>query len=260
MGKVVFIGLGLSHERGISLEGLDEAKSADKVFAEFYTNTMPGLNLLKLEALIGRKVDILSRTELEEENARRIVKAATNGKVAFLVPGDPMIATTHVAIRLALAKKGVESRVVHGSSIVSAVCGATGLQSFKFGKSITLPHRESLVPASVLDTVRENMARGLHTLILLDVMPDNKGQLTVSESLKRFLATDPSSEGWLAVGAARIGASDELVRAARAARLKPTDFGPAPHSLVFPGKLHFMEAEALRVLAGAEEQDLEGYI
>jgi diphthine synthase len=31
------------------------------------------------------------------------------------------------------------------------------------------------------------------------------------------------------------------------------DFGPPPHSLVFPGKLHFVEAEALITLAGAPE-------
>jgi len=30
-----------------------------------------------------------------------------------------------------------------------------------------------------------------------------------------------------------------------------------PHSLVFPGKLHFMEEEALRVLDGATAADLE---
>jgi diphthine synthase len=31
------------------------------------------------------------------------------------------------------------------------------------------------------------------------------------------------------------------------------DFGQPPHGLIFPGRLHFMEAEALIVLAGAPE-------
>jgi diphthamide biosynthesis methyltransferase len=31
------------------------------------------------------------------------------------------------------------------------------------------------------------------------------------------------------------------------------DFGGPPYSLIFPGKLHFMEAEALKVLGGAPE-------
>jgi len=32
------------------------------------------------------------------------------------------------------------------------------------------------------------------------------------------------------------------------------DFGVPPHTLIFPGKLHFMEAEALITLAGAPEE------
>jgi diphthine synthase len=31
------------------------------------------------------------------------------------------------------------------------------------------------------------------------------------------------------------------------------DFGEPPYSIIFPGKLHFMETEALIVLAGAPE-------
>ena len=35
------------------------------------------------------------------------------------------------------------------------------------------------------------------------------------------------------------------------------DFGAAPHTLIFPGKLHFMEAEALVELGDAPKQVLE---
>ena len=34
-GLLVFVGLGLDDERGITLRGLEEAKAADVVFAEF---------------------------------------------------------------------------------------------------------------------------------------------------------------------------------------------------------------------------------
>jgi len=37
------------------------------------------------------------------------------------------------------------------------------------------------------------------------------------------------------------------------------DFGDPPHTLVFPAKLHFMEAEALITLAGAPEQIRERF-
>ncbi len=257
MPSVVFIGLGLYDERGMSLEGLEEARRADYVFAEFYTNLMPNLKIPRLEEMLGKKILVLGRTQIEDEDGAEIVKAAGRGRVAFLVPGDPMIATTHVALRIALARKNIESRVIHGSSIVSAVCGATGLQSFKFGKSITLPNVETTIPASVLDTVRENKHRGLHTLLLLDVGIGEK-QLTIGEALERLSAKDREIDDWLGVGAARIGSTDETVKAAIVRRLKTFEFGDTPHSIVFPGKLHFMEAEALKVLFGATESDVEG--
>src|SRR5438094_9042942 len=122
---VTFIGLGLNDERGLTIEGLEEARRSSDVFAEFYTNIMPGLDRKKLELLLGKRIVELSRVQLEDEGGKQIVEAVERGRVAFLVPGDPMIATTHVSIRLELAKKGIPSRIIHGPSITSAVCGAT---------------------------------------------------------------------------------------------------------------------------------------
>ena len=45
-----------------------------------------------------------------------------------------------------------------------------------------------------------------------------------------------------------------MVKAGYVRDLINYDFGEPPHSIVFPGKLHFMEAEALIVLAGAPER------
>ena len=257
MGQVIFIGLGLDSERGISLEGLEEATRAERVFAEFYTNLMPNFNVERLQRRIGRAVRILTRKELEDDNGKEIVKSAESGRVAFMVPGDPMIATTHVALRLTLAKKGIPSRIVHGASIMSAVCGATGLQSYKFGKSVTFPQRGQDVPTSVMDTIRENKERGLHTLLLLDLQAGAREQLNIRDVLSRITNADPPAEHWLAVGIARIGATDELVRAGKVSALKKVEFGTTPHSIVFPGKLHFMEEEAVKVLDGAMPSDLE---
>ncbi len=254
--RVAFIGLGLSDERGLTVEGLEEARRATSVFAEFYTNIMPCLDRKKLELLLGKKIVLLDRVQLEDEGGKQIVEAAEKGRVAFLVPGDPMIATTHVAIRLELSKRGIPSRIVHGPSITSAVCGATGLQSYKFGKSVTLP-QEHGVPGSLLDAVRDNKTRGLHTLILLDVRPELSKQLTIGDAAARLVGADPAFENWVGVGAARVGAEDQFVRSARLGRLGKEDFGKIPHCLVIPGRLHFMEAEALKAFCGAKDADLE---
>src|SRR5437660_12054385 len=137
--SLAFIGLGLNDEKGITLEGLEEARRADSLFGEFYTNIMPNLDLKRLEKVIGKKVDVLSRSQLEDEGGRRLLKAASEERGAFLVPADPLIATTHISLRLSLAKIGIPSRISHGPSIVSAVCGGTGLQRYKYGNSIRVP-------------------------------------------------------------------------------------------------------------------------
>jgi diphthine synthase len=254
--SVSFIGLGLNDERGLTIEGLEEARSASSIFAEFYTNTMPGLDVKKLELLLRNKIVVLDRFQLEDENGRQILEAAGRGKVAFLVPGDPMIATTHVSIRLELAKRGVSSRIIHGPSIASAVCGATGLQSYKFGKTVTMP-RESSVPGSVVDGIMDNRKRGLHSLVLLDVRSDQLKQLTVGEAATKLMNADPLFENWLGVGVARVGSLDQFVLARRLGRLQREDFGGVPHSLVIPGRLHFVEVEFLKAFCGAKDADLE---
>ena len=254
MGSFSFIGLGLNDESGLTLEGLEEARHAESAFVEFYTNLVPNLNLDKLERLIGKRITVVSRVQLEDESGRVVLAAARNGRTVLLVPGDPMIATTHVSLRLTLHKNGVHSRIVHAPSITSAICGATGLQNYKFGKSVTVPNPLPL-PASVLDTLSDNLGRGLHTLLLLDIDPSTNKQLTICEALSRIKAANSETENRLAIGAARLGSRDEIVKASRIKALAQEDFGTPPHSIVVPGKLHFMEVEALKAFCGARSSD-----
>jgi diphthine synthase len=254
MGSVAFIGLGLNDERGLTQEGLEEARLADTAFAEFYTNKMPNLELGRLELLIGKKITVIDRKHLEDESGRDLVTAARKSRVAFLVPGDPMIATTHVSLRLSLQRLGIGSRIIHAPSIISAVCGATGLQNYKFGKSITLPY-SAPVPGSVHETLSDNRTRGLHTLLFLDVH-NASDELTINTALARIISENPAYETRLAIGLARIGSKDEQVRASTAGNLVREEFGNPPHSIIFPGKLHFMEADALKSFCGARDADL----
>ncbi len=253
--SLTFIGMGLNDEKGITVEGLEEARKADSAYGEFYTNVMPNLDLKRLEKEIGKKVEVLNRTQLEDEGGGRLLRAASKERVVFLVPGDPLIATTHVSLRLSLAKMGISSRVIHAPSIVSAVCGATGLQSYKFGKSITIPSDQP-VPKSVLDTISDNGIRGLHTLVLLDVQAGKSSQMTIRDAVAKMTDADTRLETQLAVGVARLGSHDEKVKASRMKTLMEEDFGNGPHSIIAVGRLHFVEAEALEMLCGASKEDL----
>lgn len=74
MGDLVFIGLGLHDEKGITLRGLEEARAADILFAEFYTSALLGARLESLESLIGKPVKPLSRAQVE--SGTEILEAA----------------------------------------------------------------------------------------------------------------------------------------------------------------------------------------
>lgn len=256
MGELVFVGLGLHDERGISLKGLEEARTASAIFLEAYTSFMPGFSLESFERLVGRRVVVVSRRQLEDENGRVVLEAASDGKAVLLVPGDPLVATTHVALRLEAEKRGIKTRVVHGTSIVSAVMGLCGLHNYKFGRSVTIPFPENFSETPYM-VLAQNRGLGLHTLCLLDLDVERNRFLTVREALETLLKIEAEKRlgvvdmETLVVGVARAGSPNPTVKAGTVGELLDYDFGGPPYSLVFPGKLHFMEAEALIAFAKA---------
>lgn len=256
MKELVFVGLGLCDEKDISMRGLEEIKLANHVFIETYTSLMPNLSFEKLEKLCGKKLEAVSRHELEEENGERILRAAMKGRAVLLVPGDPLIATTHIALRLEAAKRGVKTRIVHAASIASAVMGLCGLHNYKFGKSVTIPFPENFSETPYM-VIAQNKERGLHTLCLLDIDVEGNRYLSIREAFEMLLKVEEEKRinvvtiETLAVGVARAGSLNPKVKAGSVKELLGYDFGGPPYSLVFPGKLHFMEAEALIAFAEA---------
>jgi len=263
LGELAFIGLGLNEETDISIKGLEKAKRADVVFAELYTSLLPELNLQKLEEMIGKRVHLVSRRDLEEEEGKKILEEAEKCRAVLLVPGDPLIATTHVDLRIRAHKRGIKTSVVHGASIVSAVVGLSGLQNYKFGRSVTIPFSDAGVVETPYNVVAENKKAGLHTLCFLDIRAEEKRYMTIKEGLQTLFALERRrhlgvvTANTLAVGIARAGSENPTVKADFTHELLRFDFGKPPHSLVFPGELHFMEAEALITLAEAPERARE---
>jgi diphthine synthase len=259
LGEIVFVGLGLNDEMGISLHGLEEVKTADTTFIELYTSFMPNFSIKRFEEISGKKLNVVSRRELEEKNGEIILKAAENGKAVLLVPGDPLIATTHIALRIEAKKRGIKTRIVHGASIISAVMGLSGLHNYKFGKSVTIPFPDETFSETPYDVIAQNKKLGLHTLCLLDIKAEEKRYLSIRESLDLLLKIEEKRKkgivttNTLVVGIARAGSNNPMVKADSVKKLLDYDFGEPPYSIIFPGKLHFMEAEALIVLAGGPE-------
>ncbi len=250
---LTFVGLGLYDANDITIRGKKAIEEADVVFAEFYTSKLIGMSVDELERAIRREIKVLSREEVED--GKRIIEEAAGKKVVLLVAGDPMIATTHVSLRIMAEERGIKTKIVHNASIISAAPGLLGLQNYKFGRTVSLPFpQENYFPTSAYDFIYENYSRGLHTLILLDINPR---PMTANEAMQILLDMEEKKgkglfkEDTLMAVIARAGAPDCIVKAGYVEDLLSYDFGPPLHSLVLPGKLHFAEEEALEKLAGA---------
>jgi diphthine synthase len=256
LNELVFVGLGLNDEKGISINGLEETKTADYVFMELYTSLMPDFILRRFEALCGKQVHVVSRHELEEENGSVILEAAKKGKVVFLVPGDPFIATTHIPLRIDAEKRGVKTRIIHGASIISAIISLSGLHNYKFGKTVTVPFPENF-SETPYDVIAQNKKFGLHTLCLLDLKASEKQFLSINQAVALLLEVEKKKKEGVttldtaAVGIARAGSKKPTLKADFIKNLRAFDFGEPPYSLIFPGDMHFMEVEALITFAGA---------
>ena len=49
----------------------------------------------------------------------------------------------------------------------------------------------------------------------------------------------------LVIGCARLGSEDAVIKAGPLEKVKKQEFGKAPHCIIFPGKMHFIEKEFL---------------
>lgn len=253
--QLVFVGLGLYDESDISLKGLQELRQCDEIFAEFYTARLGQFEKKSFETLIGKKINELSREETEKGD--KIINAALKKSVVFLTCGDPMIATTHVDLRLRAIKQGISTKIIHSSSIATAVPGLLGLQNYKFGRTTTLSFFEKeYFPISPYTVIYNNRKMGLHTLVLLDIQTEKNRYMIANEGfelllkMEKILKKHIFHNDTLACVVARAGAPDSLVAADTLHHLKKKDFGPPLHTIVIPGNLHFMEIEALELCAG----------
>jgi diphthine synthase len=254
MADLYLIGLGLQDDLGISRRALEAARVCDRLFLESYTSILPGLDRARLENAVGTKVEVLDRTQVEDGSA--IIEAATAGRAALLVPGDPMTATTHLDLRLRAHAAGIPTRVFHGASILTAAAGILGLHVYKFGPVTTIPRPgPSFRPTSPYERLAQNHELGLHTLALLDTA-EGENPLTAPEGLGYLRQLEEEQhrgaclDDTLACVVARAGSETPAVAAGHVGELQGGDFGPTPHVVVLPGDLHFTEVDALQAFAG----------
>ena len=247
---LTFVGLGLYDLGDIPLKGLDSIRKADHVFLESYTSRLSGTTIRDMEELYGKTITILSRDQVEVD-PDFMLGLAEEFNVALLIGGDPMVSTTHIDLRMRAFRRGIATRIIHASSISTAVCGLSGLQNYRFGKSCSLPYpHRSWIPLAPAKVVQANRAFGLHTLVYLDIQEDRCMTISEAVDILETMAGKIDLSLPLYVGIARAGSESPVVAAGNAARMKEVDFGPPLHILIIPAELHIMEREYLEMFAG----------
>jgi len=256
MGQLSFVGLGLG-PKGVTLEGLDELRSADVVYLEYYTSPHEPTLLRELQVASGRDLTIVDRAFVED--GKKILAEAAEKRVVLAVLGDPMIATTHEELRVRAVRAGTETRVVHAATIPTAAASASGLHYYKFSTTVTITKEEVNKLTSVYHTLHQNLLKGAHSLVLLEydvqagagVSPVDAivGLKLAEGNFKRGVVSDST----FALVMSRIGRADAASAAGTFSELKKLDFGEPPHSMVIPGKMHFTEIESVSALFGLDK-------
>lgn len=241
-------GLGPGYQTGVLRDIL---AFSEKVYVETYT--VPGSGwLLEYARENARGKVVEADRSMLEESVRLIVEEARSANVAILVPGDPLIATTHRSIIAAAAEAGIDHRVVPGVSGVCAAKALSLLEYYKFGRTVTVPGPwTASKPYSVLGYIYDNACIGLHTLLLLDVSPEGE-QLAPGRAAKILLELEEEAgldalAGSSAIVVERAGYPEGRVKVygeLESLALEGASWS-YPSSIVVPGELTPIDVEVI---------------
>ncbi len=254
---LAFVGLGL--EQSPTIHAVDLLKKCDRIFYESYTSPVinPDLTSNLAHLIGGMNIERVSRGFLED--GREILDYARNESVALLSSGDPMNATTHQDLRVRAIKLGIDTKILHGSSILSALSGELGLSSYSFGKTVTVTRTPMQYTA--YNTIYQNLLRGLHTTLLLEWDEATKFFLAPKDAIASILEAEKDlkygaiANGTILLAISAIGSGDSPlnITACAVSDAENQDYGNLPTTLVIPGKLHFTEIEALSAITRKPE-------
>ncbi len=248
------IGLGLWRKQ-VTLEALEELRSSDKIYYDYYTNISQDLTLEELSRLTGKPIVKADRGILEYPGLKNLVREASKIDVSIAVVGDPLAATTHVIILEEARKQGVPYKVVHGVSGLYVSQLESFLQPYRFGRTatVTFPYGGSY-PVTTVRVVYENLCLGLHSLLLMDLKLDEPRLMTIGEALSIMNKIEqdnwghPILGGLLGISLEAAGTPYARVKTGCLDDLRNEAFDRMPQSLVIPGRLHFAEEENLTSL------------
>ncbi len=245
------VGLGLDPAcKDLTLKGIESLKISEEIYAENYTADI-FYDFSFLQSICEKKIIALSREEVEVENF--LIKQAKNKTISFLVPGDPLFATTHKEIIVECIKSGIEWKVVNAPSILT-VCGKTGLSLYKFGRVVSIPFVDEsgkYLPITPYIFLKKNFENTLHTLVLLDIGMTPNQAIEILEKMEikaenRFKSKFFKNK--MVFVCSRLNHKDERIIYGEVEKIMLFEFGRGPHCLIFPAEMEFHEEEFIKVV------------
>ena len=235
------------------------ARGCSKRYLEGYTAVLPKDQEDLLENEVG-PWERLMRPSVEDP--RSLLEEARKEAVALLVVGDPMQATTHIDLEARCMEEDVGFEVVPGMSATSLAVSLSGLQSYKFGRQVTLPYPYGdYLATSPLEMIDSNRNNGLHTLVLLDLDPTGMGfdlptpmspqqAVGILEKMSERSQEDGSRDGsasnvrdWDGILLSDVGTSRQRVSSGSLHELSAIEGGYV-HTLVIPSNMSDNEKDA----------------
>ncbi|MCS7123471.1 MAG: diphthine synthase [Candidatus Aenigmarchaeota archaeon] len=237
---LILAGLGLCDELDINLRLIEESKKCDEIYIEDYTGIWKG-DIEKLEKTLNKKITKVDRSFLEER-CKEIIEKAKEKNIMILIQGDPLVLTTHFSLILECRKNNVKYKIIHNSSIVSAVA-KTGLHIQKFGRIVSL--HKKFEAQSIKNFIIENKKNKLHTLCILDLDLNLKEAIEILEKLECI----KGDEKFFVL--VNVGCDDEKIFVGTKELLKKIRIENKSISIVIPSEdLHFTEKEAIEIGGG----------
>ena len=237
------------------------ARGCSKRYLEGYTAVLPPKEEGRLESVVG-PWEKLMRDEVE--GAEELLASAREESVALLVVGDPMQATTHIDLEDRCVEQGIGFHVIPGLSATALAVSLSGMQSYRFGRQVTLPFTTSdYLPTSPLKMLCNNFENGLHSLVLLDLDPTGMGlekprpmspaeavgllekmaaQVVDEEEGGRGLLENPVKQ-WNGILLSDLGTEEERVLSGPLGDLSVQEGGMV-HAFILPAEFSGMEEDA----------------
>ena len=234
----------------ISVGAILTCKHCD-LYVDRYTSYMNEERMKYLSNLFGKDIHPLERADLEE-NLPPLLKRALTKDIAIIAGGDPLVATTHKIIFLEARKIGLQVKVIHSSSVISALIGESGLDFYRFGQICTISRwSKHYTPVSFYETIQKNLKGNLHSLVLLDYEPSKNASLELKEAVRILEEAEKKYKGKIIKPMTmvfvmhKVALPDNQRMITTLKRAKLLTFGNGPTAIIIPAKLTEIEREVM---------------